>query len=138
TKVKDLVPAVEQAFDESLRGVPGPVFVECPVDLLYGSDTVREWYGAKSGGRSLPEKALSLYVKRHVDQMFEGADEVSVQPPKGGAERLPARRSVERAAELLRGAERPVILVGSQAVVDARAVTSVAASLERIGAPVYL
>lgn len=138
TKVKDLVPAVEEAFEESLRGVPGPVFVECPVDLLYGSETVREWYGAKSGGRSLPEKALSLYVKRHVDQLFEGIEDVSVQPPKSAPERVPPRRSVERAAEILRGAERPLILVGSQAVVDARAVTSVAASLERIGAPVYL
>ncbi len=138
TKVKDLAPAVEQAFDESLRGVPGPVFVECPVDLLYEGDTVREWYGGKSGGKSLPEKALSLYMKRHVDQMFAGADDVVVPPPKSTPERIPPRRSVERAAELLRSAERPVILVGSQAVVDARTVTSIAASLERMAAPVWL
>lgn len=138
TKVKELVPLVEQAFEEALRGVPGPVFVECPVDLLYESDTVREWYGAKAGGKSLPEKALSLYVKRHVDQLFAGADDVAVLPPRSPTERLPSRRNVERAADLLRNAERPLILVGSQAVVDARTVTSVAASLERIGAPVWL
>src|SRR5262249_37763914 len=34
-KVADLVPAVVEAFAVARAGVPGPVFIECPVDLLY-------------------------------------------------------------------------------------------------------
>ena len=34
-RVRDLRPALEDAFRLSREGVPGPVFVECPVDLLY-------------------------------------------------------------------------------------------------------
>ena len=34
-RVRDLVPAVEGAFAAARSGVPGPVFIECPVDLLY-------------------------------------------------------------------------------------------------------
>jgi len=52
-RVRDLVPALERAFREAQSGVPGPVFVEIPVDLLYDEATVREWYGMKSKGRSL-------------------------------------------------------------------------------------
>lgn len=140
TRVKDLVPAVEQAFDEALAGVPGPVFVECPVDVLYPEEIVREWYGAKGAeGKSLPDKALSLYMNRHVNQMFKDGDEASLSEPREEEEVVrPAARQVDKVAELLRKAERPVILVGSQAVVEAAQADRIAAAAERIGAPVWL
>ncbi len=34
-RVRDLGPAVDAAFALAQAGVPGPVFIECPVDLLY-------------------------------------------------------------------------------------------------------
>ena len=43
----DVIPVMEKAFDVCRSGVPGPVFVECPIDTLYGESLVREWYGAK-------------------------------------------------------------------------------------------
>src|SRR5574341_1426080 len=51
-KVRDLAPTLEQAFRVAKSDVPGPVFVECPVDLLYDESIVREWYGVK------PQKAI--------------------------------------------------------------------------------
>src|SRR6266508_499221 len=72
-RVRDLVPLVEQAFREAQRGVPGPAFVECPVDLLYDEQLVRQWYGASSGGRSLADRAVKLYLRRHVRRLFAGA-----------------------------------------------------------------
>ena len=41
-RVRDLVPAVEVAFEKARSGVPGPVFLEAPLDLLYPENTVRE------------------------------------------------------------------------------------------------
>src|SRR5436309_8398658 len=46
TKVRELVPALEKAFAIAQEGVPGPVFVECPIDTLYDEELVRTWYGA--------------------------------------------------------------------------------------------
>src|SRR5512134_3542447 len=43
-RVADLAPAIEQAFAASREGVPGPVCIECPVDLLYGEANIRQWY----------------------------------------------------------------------------------------------
>src|SRR5512140_871380 len=45
-RVKDLVSTLEAAFRVSQEGVPGPVFVEAAIDLLYDEALVRQWYGA--------------------------------------------------------------------------------------------
>src|SRR3989304_3050897 len=40
-KVRHIVPALEKAFEIAKKGVPGPVFIELPVDLLYDESVVR-------------------------------------------------------------------------------------------------
>src|SRR5271156_4026082 len=77
-RVRDLVPALEEAFRVSREGVPGPVFIECPVDLLYDEATVRQWYAEASGrGNSMPERLLRWYLKQHVATMFGGRSDVT-------------------------------------------------------------
>jgi thiamine pyrophosphate-dependent acetolactate synthase large subunit-like protein len=74
TRVRDLGALVEQAFARSQSGVPGPVFVECPVDLLYDPAVVREWYGSRTGAREGPAAAaVGWYVRRHLRRLFDGA-----------------------------------------------------------------
>jgi acetolactate synthase-1/2/3 large subunit len=73
-RVRDLVPGLEGAFRLCREGVPGPVFVECPVDLLYPEEVVRAWHEAKTGRpRGLGERALRWYVGRHLDRVFGGS-----------------------------------------------------------------
>lgn len=137
--VKDLAPSIARAFEIAKSGVPGPVFVECPVDLLYEEAIVREWYGLKSqSGRTLAERAIKFYLDRHVNHLFAGVDaaqnfsRVEVKPP------LPNANDVRAAASRLAEAERPVLLVGSQAVLEANAVARVASAIAQLGVPVYL
>lgn len=35
--VRDIVPMLREAFQVAMSGVPGPVFVELPIDILYAS-----------------------------------------------------------------------------------------------------
>ena len=76
-RVRDLVPALDAAFRLAREGVPGPVFVECPVDLLYPEALVREWYAAaerrRERRRPLGERARRWYVGRHLGRLFGGA-----------------------------------------------------------------
>ncbi len=136
-RVKDLAPAIETAFLKAQVGVPGPVFVECPVDLLYEESLVRGWYGGAGSGRSLADKAVKAYLRWHVGRLFAGlgsppdSARVVVEVPG------PAPGEVEKVARRLAQAERPVMLVGSQALLDAPEAARVAAAVERIGAPVY-
>jgi len=139
-RVQELVPALEQAFLEARSGVPGPVFVECPVDLLYDADTVRGWYGAKADGpaRGLAERAQRWYLRRHVERLFAGEDVATPGPPPELEPGAADPRDVAEAARLLRGAERPVLLVGSQALLSTGRAAELARALEAIGAPAYL
>ena len=74
-KVRDLGPAVEEAFAVARSGVPGPVFVECPVDLLYDEASIRQWYAEAAGkGKSAADRLLRFYLNRHVRKMFDGSE----------------------------------------------------------------
>jgi len=137
-RVKDLAPAIETAFLKAQVGVPGPVFVECPVDLLYEETLVRGWYGGAKGGRSLADKAVKAYLRWHVSRLFAGLGStpepgrVVVEPP------APNLSKVQKVARRLEQAACPVMLVGSQAVLTAPEAAGVAEAVERIGIPVYL
>ena len=137
-RVKDLVPALEEAFRQAQTGAPGPVFVETPVDLLYDEAMVREMYGAARQGKSIRQKAVNWYLRRHVDQLFAGANLRGAGPAIRVSPQVPDPVKVQKAGERLRQAQRPVILVGSQATLVPDEIDAVIAALNAIGAPVYL
>ncbi len=139
-RVRDLVPLLEEAFRVSREGVPGPVFVECPVDVLYPEDVVRSWYAAKAGGgpRGLGARARQWYVQRHLDRLFGGVEGSRPSDASPAKARLPNDTHLRRAAGLLRSATRPVLLVGSQALSSVPEVPALAEAVGRLGVPVYL
>jgi acetolactate synthase-1/2/3 large subunit len=138
-RVRDLAPAVAEALAVARRGVPGPVFIECPVDLLYDEKTVREWYAEATGkGTSIADRLLRLYLERHAAGLFAKADQASPAPPRAVAAPSATEAQVEAAAARLAASERPLIVVGSQALVGAEDPTRIADALSRLGAPIYL
>jgi acetolactate synthase-like protein len=150
-RVADLAPALDEAFRVAAEGVPGPVFLEAPVDLLYPEALVREWYGAKTGGSaaSLRARAERWYVGRHLARVF-GAETrrapraASAREESESAHRvaLHRQRRLEahgrRLATRLVAADRPVLLIGSQAVLDPSQVHELADAVRALGVPVFL
>lgn len=137
-RVADLLPVMEAAFRKAQEGTPGPVFVEIPVDLLYDEATVKEWYGADRGGKTFTDKLLKWYLSQHVNKIFKNAwagkasGFFEVQPP------APSSNSVKRVVQTLKKAKRPVLIVGSQATLQAGEIAQVAAAVEKLGIPVFL
>ncbi len=137
-RARDAGPAVREALAVAASGVPGAVFVELPVDLLYPEEVVRSWYRAKTEGepRNLRERAQQLYLRRHLERMFAPAtSEPSAAPPAAPEPGLEAERRVRAA---LARAERPVLVIGSQALGGPADVTALAEAVGRLGVPVYL
>ncbi|HEX2163871.1 MAG TPA: thiamine pyrophosphate-binding protein, partial [Thermoanaerobaculia bacterium] len=64
SRVRELPGRVDEALAIAAAGVPGPVFVEVPVDLLYGEELVRGWYGGKGGGGFLVRRYLGWHARR--------------------------------------------------------------------------
>ena len=138
-RVCDLGPAVEQAFALAQSGVPGPVFIECPVDLLYDEATIRQWHADAAGkGTSLPDRLQRWYLNRHVQRMFDGSH--AAAPPQ--VRPVPAPRvpsgALGAALARLQQAERPLLVIGSQAVVVAGEAQALADAVARLGVPCYL
>ena len=137
-RVRDLAPTLREAFEEAQAGVPGPVFLECPVDLLYDEKIIREWYEAATPkAKGLAGRAMRAYLNRHVRRLFAGA-EAAEPAVVDAAVPEPASHEVERAAREITNAKRPLLVVGSQALVNARGAAAVADAIQRIGMPVYL
>ncbi len=139
-RLSEVVPALERAFHEAVSGVPGPVFVELAVDLLYDEPTVREWYAASTEHPTPTpmQRATSLYVKGHLAYTFgRGRTPTFHDPP---APRIPvaADRDVRKASDMLAQAERPLMVLGSQAMLRPDRVHELVTAVERLGIPVYL
>jgi acetolactate synthase-1/2/3 large subunit len=139
--VRELVPRLEKAFVIARSGVPGPVFLECPIDLLYDEPLVREWYGAGAKGGGLAGAGLRLYLKRHAAKVFAGADRVEASPPPEILPPPPERGDARQVVARFAKAKRPVLVLGGQVLLSSTArdeALGLARAVEAIGAPVYL
>lgn len=138
-RVRDLGPAVDQAFALARSGIPGPVFIECPVDLLYDEASIRQWYADAAGkGQSLPDRLLRFYLNRHVAGMFAGSTAPSVTQVQAVPLPRASPGSQRAALAALRKAQKPLMVIGSQALANAAAAAQLAQAVEDLGIPVYL
>ena len=140
-KVNSIQPIVEKALDLAQEGVPGPVFIEAPIDLLYAEDMVREMFMKEAGGgKGLGSKALELYLRGHLYRQFN-QPHVSIVPPI--RESLPPKPSnkgahVNKVVSLLGKAERPALVVGSQALANCTNPHPIAEAIRGLGVPTWL
>jgi len=139
TRVRDLAPTLRRAFHIARSGVPGPVFVECPVDLLYDEAVIREWYAASTPkGSALSDRVVRAYLNYQARRIFAGADATNDKSVSEVKALPPSSDVITRSAARIAKAERPLLVIGSQALVDSSEAAAVAAATERLGIPVYL
>jgi acetolactate synthase-like protein len=136
----DIVAIMEEAFDVAKSGVPGPVFIECPIDLLYDKELVQDWYIKKTGqAHGIVEKVTNWYLRRHVDKIFacsaksiEIAENEKIEPFSVNPE------DVSRTLGRIKQSKSPVMIIGSQATLRPRMLDRLAAQLKEWGVPVFL
>lgn len=141
--IANLEPVVEKALVLSQAGVPGPVFIEVPIDLLYPEEMIREMFMKESGAdkaATLGAKALGLYLRGHILRQFHGPRTV-YDIPKPQL-RLPLSPDTEQqhleAAQMLRSAKRPALVVGNQTMVSCRDADRIADAITTLGIPTFL
>jgi acetolactate synthase-1/2/3 large subunit len=131
--------AVEEAFAVACEGVRGPVVIECPVDLLYPEEHVRQWYDDAVGkGTSFQDRLLRWYFNRYFVRMFAGSHDASEPHRREVSVPTPSHSSVASAAAAIAKAERPVMVIGSQALAIADEADCIAEAVSQLGIAVYL
>lgn len=139
--VAQLAPTMERALRECRSGVPGPVFIEVPVDVLYPESLVREWFVKEAGvehPKTVGQRALKLYLEGHLLRQFHAphVDVTQFVPERPTLQSISAL--LDEAVALLEKAERPALVVGSQTMVNVRDPQLLARSIEALGLPVWL
>ncbi len=140
-----LVPMVDAAIARALQAPCGPVALECPVDLLYDRQLVREMYGVTRSlepGAPLSARLERWYLERHLrrtlgretDRLPGVRSPVVARQPR----RPPSSRDIVRAVALLESSARPVLLVGSQAMEAPAEAAQLATAAGKLGVPTWL
>lgn len=142
--VQAIRPTLERALQVASEGVPGPVFVEFPVDVLYPEAIVEEWYMKESGVDkmkgvvgTIAQTAMKGYLRRQFHMP-------PILPPKRPSLRLSLGADVDKqlaqVATLIGNAIRPVLVVGNQAMVNLNPgeADELAQAVNQIGIPTFL
>lgn len=142
TKISDLAPTLERAFEVAAGGVPGPVFIEVPVDVLYPEEIVTEWYLKESGVEvmkgavgAVAQTALKGYLKRQFHMPH-----LPIPHLPRRSDSVASEGELARAAASLSEAKKPVLVIGSQALVNMTPTQAdeLAAAVQAMGIPAFL
>ncbi|XP_064293240.1 2-hydroxyacyl-CoA lyase 2 [Phalacrocorax carbo] len=136
--VRDIVPTLRKAIATAQSGTPGPVFVELPIDVLYPFHVVEKEIGGTKSARGLRGKAVQWYLQNYIRNLFAGAWEPQDVSPLPVQVPLATEDEVQRCAELVSRATKPLVLVGSQAMLPPTPAEELRAALEALGIPCYL
>ena len=139
SRIRDIVPILKKAICIAQSGIPGPVFVELPIDILYPYHlVVKEITSSKGPPKSLSAKLVKMYLDFYVRRLHAGAwDKMDMLPLKVTFP-MASLSSIGRCASLLLGAKKPLFILGSQATLPPSKPWDVKAALEKIGVPCFL
>lgn len=140
SRLKQLGPAVQQAMLVAGNGVPGPVFMECPADLLYDEAIVRDWYSSSQNkkSKSLKKKIISWYISNHINRLFRGVEQKSLPVLKNKYTPAATKHQLKKMADLICQSTKPVLVMGSGAMFDPTLAVELAEAINTIGIPTYL
>ena len=135
-RVRDLQPSLEEAISTAISGVPGPVYLEIPVDLLYPEALVREWYGLKSSGNSMPWW-MSRYLNWNVNRIFNDKNKTFPKNTKIDAIQNTTLH-IQGVSDMLQSSEKPVLLIGSQALLIPEKCEKLANAVQLLNIPTFV
>ena len=138
TRIRDIVPVLRRAIQAARSGVPGPAFVELPIDCLYPYEATAAEMLPKQEPKTLKQKITKWYIDNYMKRLFGGAWRVQDLTPLPVAFPVVSLSQVDECANLIRRAQKPVILVGSQATLLADKAENLKAGLTKMGVPCFL
>ncbi|KAK6014844.1 thiamine pyrophosphate enzyme, TPP binding domain protein, partial [Ostertagia ostertagi] len=115
-RLRDIVPTLREAIKAATSGCPGPVFVEFPVDVLYPYQLVVKEIGFNPKPSGFIQKALNFYLRCHVSRQFSAAWQPQDITPLPTQIPMPTLEEVDKIVQLISSAKKPVMLIGSQAM----------------------
>uniref|UniRef100_A0A8C9UP87 2-hydroxyacyl-CoA lyase 2 n=1 Tax=Spermophilus dauricus TaxID=99837 RepID=A0A8C9UP87_SPEDA len=137
-RVRDIIPTLRAAMAAAQSGTPGPVFVELPVDVLYPYYMVQKEMVPAKLPKGLMGRVISWYLKNCLANLFVGAWEPQPEGPLPLDIPQASPQQVQRCVEILSRAKKPLLLLGSQALLPPVPADKLRAAVETLGVPCFL
>ena len=134
-KTRDVVPSLANALNTAISGVPGPVFVELPIDLLYPEEDIRKEFMNQLPKSGFVGKITHWYVNRHLNDLFSSKkSSVKIKPVK---EFKLDQRKIDKAALAIVKAKKPVFLLGNQVTQNKEFLPMCLKSIDKLSVPTF-
>ena len=134
-KTRDVIPTLANALNIATAGVPGPVFVELPIDLLYPEEDIRKEFINQLPKSGYFGKIAHWYVERHLNDLFSSKkSSVKVKPVK---EFKLDQRKIDKAALAIVKAKKPVFLLGNQVTQNKEFLPMCLKSIDKLSVPTF-
>ncbi|XP_075404465.1 2-hydroxyacyl-CoA lyase 2 [Tenrec ecaudatus] len=137
-RVRDIMPTLRAAMAAAQSGTPGPVFVELPIDVLYPYFMVQKEMVPAKPPKGLMGRGVTWYLQNHLANLFAGAWEPQPEGPLPLDIPQAAPQQVQRCIEILSRAKRPLMVLGSQALLPPTPPDKLCAAVETLGVPCFL
>ncbi len=135
-RLKNLSKTIQKAINLAISGVPGPVYVEVPVDILFPEEVVRKWYGLKTDSKSMPWW-MSLYLNWNVNYLFNN-NKGLISPPHKKARTISPNQKINQLKRLIEKAKKPIMLIGSSIMLDPDQASDIADSIKKLEIPTFV
>ena len=134
-KTRDVVPSLANALNTAISGVPGPVFVELPIDLLYPEEDIRKEFMNQLPKSGFFGKIAHWYVNRHLNDLFSSKkSSIKIKPVK---EFKLDQRKIDKAALAIVKAKKPVFLLGNQVTQNKEFLPMCLKSIDKLSVPTF-
>ena len=134
-KTRDVIPTLANALNIATSGVPGPVFVELPIDLLYPEQDIRKEFINQLPKSGYFGKIAHWYVERHLNDLFSSKkSSIKVKPVK---EFKLDQRKIDKAALAIVKAKKPVFLLGNQVTQNKEFLPMCLKSIDKLSVPTF-
>ena len=134
-KTRDVIPTLANALNTATSGVPGPVFVELPIDLLYPEEDIRKEFINQLPKSGYFGKIAHWYVERHLNDLFSSKkSSIKVKPVK---KFKLDQRKIDKAALAIVKAKKPVFLLGNQVTQNKEFLPMCLKSIDKLSVPTF-
>lgn len=139
TKLDQIQSTIKKAIYLAKEGIPGPVFVEIPIDLLYSKELIIQNAGLNKPKKSLFGKMVDFYISMKINRIFAKSYFYYFNnKPKNIKEEEISSSSIFQAEKLIFKSSKPIIVVGSQVINQKLDINNFVQDLIDLRLPVYL
>ncbi|GIY41386.1 2-hydroxyacyl-CoA lyase 2 [Caerostris darwini] len=138
TCVRHLIPTLKKAIQIAYSNTPGPVFVELPLDVLYPYKFVKQEMKIKDNPKGFLPKIMNMYLKFYLHYQFASAFSERDTSPLPVYCPLASDDKISQCQNLLKNSTKPLILLGSQALIPPTEAENLKKALECLQVPCYL